>query len=96
MTGARGPDGIDGFQDRVQCRSVIWAIMGGSDKGIGAPLLLYLSNSVYWSVIGRFGFGSTPENIAPALLFYSLILFIYSFIYLKKPQHKNLSRALET
>lgn len=37
-------------------------MIGGSDKGTGAPVLLYLSNSVYWSVIGRFGFASSPKN----------------------------------
>lgn len=43
VTGMRGPCGIEGFQDRVKCLSVILLMMGLSGNGSGAPLVRNLS-----------------------------------------------------
>lgn len=54
----RGAIETDGFQHNVKRRSDIFVMTGRSASGVGAPVFLYLSKSVYKSPIAVLFLGS--------------------------------------
>lgn len=62
MTGKRAAVGTDGRQQSVKRRSDIFVMTGRSASGVGAPVFLYLSKSVYKSPIAVLSRGSNAEK----------------------------------